>query len=195
MEEQIRFCKNCGNKINPGDKFCLRCGQALQTGAPVVAAPEQRPGQRFEPVQGAVKKLRSEQIAEETVVPAYAKQASATDGTASINTGQVSAAYGTGAINPVQVSAAVGTVPTNAGQVADEGVRLLASDVPGEYMAADFGGIPKNLANKAADVVRDSLEAKIENDGMLPGENRIMRIFGGAIIGFVASFVIALIII
>ncbi|MCR5402860.1 MAG: zinc ribbon domain-containing protein [Butyrivibrio sp.] len=133
MNGHKTYCTKCGNSTNPGDRFCIKCGQALSlqagqattsatytrqakeeldnvaasgTSAPeaetetVFAAgassveasqgqtqsggkmttkessaaasrvsPALMPGQRFFPVQGAVKKLRSEQIAEQASVP------------------------------------------------------------------------------------------------------------------------------
>lgn len=172
MEEQIRFCKNCGNSINPGDRFCLKCGQALIAGAPVASgspiaptapaaseaqppsgaqsppppvriAPALRPGQRFTPVQGAVKKLRNEQIAQQAVVN--------------------------------------GTIPLPA-----DPAKIPAPDTIGECMSFDFS-FPNPQLNPKASV----FSGPADTDA-LPNERSFRRILGGALIGFVTTFVLSL---
>lgn len=39
----FRRCTACGNRVNAGDKFCIKCGMPVTTAAPAVGPQKQRP--------------------------------------------------------------------------------------------------------------------------------------------------------
>ena len=44
MGADAMYCRNCGAEVNPGAKFCVKCGTSLQGPQPSQAAPANQPG-------------------------------------------------------------------------------------------------------------------------------------------------------